>query len=1232
MKNTTLLPLLTCDVISISYILKFFDENENNLINYTLDVNGDNILNINFNSKACTTSTIGVGYVIPDVCDVEFFLRSKTKYATVRNSIGFELYTEINGVTYELQRFYYDNVVRDENNVVFISAYDALSKARQKADFVEDVSSRTLKWRVNNELIPDIVNDYNMAYFNGGFEIVGDYAIGLANYETKIVPYYNKQNDKQYMSSLAKSMASNVIASFSGGQVTAKFVSFDKPDDLSTITEITLENPSQWLRAKKLFKFKRVKFRNRKKIDGKRYSFFQTGNTGTKLTYKWGMSPFLDAKCMTNENLTYARQLIANALSQEFVCFSITGLPALPIFEPGDWIKVYDSDTEDYAYLCVTEISISNDIMTLNCGDVNTGTIYSGGNSDTTNTVVRASASAVSTSVDNQLDEIQEQVDEITLDTKVVKEKTRKLDSGTYRKFNYEYDVIFNKKAENFLNSERIDVLSSRWLHAEKRLDVSPYETTGCVYDIEFPAVIYTTARHQNSKYMVEMRASATGVIPCTVSGTLNTEARIVGYVDSCTQYKCLDTSWDYGASKWYRNENHIHAIQKMARFEMRDANGNSYGINSLENLKIKFDNNSKFKSGGYGGTNNALLKAVKHFETYFDETATNNAVDDIGEYLKKASIYTDIPSECITKASSATVESNPGAIVAFDRHLGEDRPEYLSLCDSTLAHLGNYSLSGTVEDVLELVNDEGYWEIPANHFEYFYFRAVEHKIPDTTPGVYYFRDENIYLHIVQPEVYIDIGKTLNDIINKIYIDFGYIDKDDGWYSRNSSMAQPYWYNFTPKWSIAPYSDGHEDTWGSSHEGDMENDAVRGEYLSAIRKFRNSKTGNYPIYLVQEGSPFKLYANDTRYQTEYDDAVAMMEGDVTVYTNLFDETEESFISGKWNSSENIVSGSNSIIGSYNYVDGLNDTNESYTIVGSLNNIIGFAEHEKGEPDGDILIGSGNTLKGFKGLAFLSANYGFIVDSLNDDIWVYFGRTEKYSMRLIFKKFQNVITTITRNGTALTINDGVVDITVPEALSELTDDETHRLVTDTEKATWNAKQDALTWDSVPRENSLNPVTSGGIYAYAGNYYTKTEVDNIIEMAMLGMFIPVTTLPEPSAETMKGIYLVPSTSGRSEDNIRDEYITIALRRSGETIYQWELIGTTRVDLTGYVKKITIGDTVYTVDEGTANITLPYEPWATYQQEQDSIDEIFGTMYLVTENGVRLQTENDEDIVLA
>lgn len=52
--------------------------------------------------------------------------------------------------------------------------------------------------------------------------------------------------------------------------------------------------------------------------------------------------------------------------------------------------------------------------------------------------------------------------------------------------------------------------------------------------------------------------------------------------------------------------------------------------------------------------------------------------------------------------------------------------------------------------------------------------------------------------------------------------------------------------------------------------------------------------------------------------------------------------------------------------------------------------------------------------------------------------------------------ENIIETVKVNGTALTVTDKAVDVTVPTTLASLTDDSTHRLVTDTEKTTWSGK--------------------------------------------------------------------------------------------------------------------------------------------------------------------------------
>lgn len=64
------------------------------------------------------------------------------------------------------------------------------------------------------------------------------------------------------------------------------------------------------------------------------------------------------------------------------------------------------------------------------------------------------------------------------------------------------------------------------------------------------------------------------------------------------------------------------------------------------------------------------------------------------------------------------------------------------------------------------------------------------------------------------------------------------------------------------------------------------------------------------------------------------------------------------------------------------------------------------------------------------------------------------------------------------------SDFVSDIVeaIPTKLSELTDDATHRLVADTEKSTWNAKQNKIKTDSITLSTSS--------WSGSGNTYTQT----------------------------------------------------------------------------------------------------------------------------------------------
>lgn len=84
--------------------------------------------------------------------------------------------------------------------------------------------------------------------------------------------------------------------------------------------------------------------------------------------------------------------------------------------------------------------------------------------------------------------------------------------------------------------------------------------------------------------------------------------------------------------------------------------------------------------------------------------------------------------------------------------------------------------------------------------------------------------------------------------------------------------------------------------------------------------------------------------------------------------------------------------------------------------------------------------------------------------------------------------------------------------------------------------------------------------------------STLVNNAIGNINQFKYNVVDTLPTASADTMYTIYLVADTHSDSPDSY-DEYITIRSGTSGSYTYSWEKIGNTDVDLSDYVKTLTI-----------------------------------------------------------
>lgn len=153
---------------------------------------------------------------------------------------------------------------------------------------------------------------------------------------------------------------------------------------------------------------------------------------------------------------------------------------------------------------------------------------------------------------------------------------------------------------------------------------------------------------------------------------------------------------------------------------------------------------------------------------------------------------------------------------------------------------------------------------------------------------------------------------------------------------------------------------------------------------------------------------------------------------------------------------------------------------------------------------------------------------------------------------------NVLEGVMVNGTALTITNKAVDVTVPTAVSELTNDSGYLVANDIS----------------------GKANSADVYAKTETY-TKAEVNAAIADAVGDItsfeYESVASLP---ASGEKGVvYLVPNSG--NAPNVKDEYIWVN--------NAFEKIGTTEVDLSGYLQTTDIeAITTAEIDEITGAAT--------------------------------------------
>ena len=121
-----------------------------------------------------------------------------------------------------------------------------------------------------------------------------------------------------------------------------------------------------------------------------------------------------------------------------------------------------------------------------------------------------------------------------------------------------------------------------------------------------------------------------------------------------------------------------------------------------------------------------------------------------------------------------------------------------------------------------------------------------------------------------------------------------------------------------------------------------------------------------------------------------------------------------------------------------------------------------------------------------------------------------------------------------------------------------------------------------------------------YYLKSETYNRSEIQQLIDAVKQFRYQLANSLPTASISTMGIIYLIPSTNPQTA-NAKDEFITIEVQSGGQTTYQWEQIGTTTIDLSGYY-------TAQQTDTAITNaLNTALANYATSSQMTDAVNRI-------------------------
>lgn len=141
-------------------------------------------------------------------------------------------------------------------------------------------------------------------------------------------------------------------------------------------------------------------------------------------------------------------------------------------------------------------------------------------------------------------------------------------------------------------------------------------------------------------------------------------------------------------------------------------------------------------------------------------------------------------------------------------------------------------------------------------------------------------------------------------------------------------------------------------------------------------------------------------------------------------------------------------------------------------------------------------------------------------------------------------------------------------------------------------------------SIARKTDLSEFVTKAVddlvnYYLKSETFTKEEILSLVATIQGVSFVSVAVRPEASSGTTGKIYLVPAQDPQAE-NVKDEFITVETIENGQTVYSWEKIGSTRIDLTGLV-------TIEGLNAALAGYTTTEGLMLLLSSKQDTIADI-------------------------